>query len=230
MQAHKLLTTNTSDPIEVVPHMKFQKSRGSGHLRSWLLLASATLLSGASGQGAESVELNAEFNEPIFGLYYDTRAVHFDLLPTKDLMPDCKTALVEYHPLPPALTLYAEYISPTTRIYIAGAQDILGIYVVRAGHCDSGVPILSLLQRHHNPPKPTDAPTLSDAEVSALFSDALLRYTKALGGKKSFLQWLDALSEHARIGCKGQPEFSCPPTYHTLQPALQQMLDNYRRE
>jgi hypothetical protein len=218
-----------SAPIEVNPRMKFRKPIGSNHLQRWLFLAAASLLVSVSWQRATSAELNAEFNEPLFGLHYDARAVHFEQLRTQDLEPECKAALVDYHPLPPTLTLYAKYISSTTRVYIAGAQDILGIYVIRAGGCDWGIPILSLLQRHHNPPRPGEGPILSDAEVSALFGDALLRYTKALGGKKSFFQWLDALTEPIMIGCKGQPEFSCPPTYHILQPVLQTALDDYRR-
>jgi hypothetical protein len=168
-------------------------------------------------------------NEPIFGLYYYPNEAHFDSLATEHLLPACEKALSQIDPLPTTLTLYARYSDGSDRIYIAGTKDDLGIYVIRGSHCEAGVPILAMLKRHHSPARRGEAPALSDAEIEGLFGDALVRYTKAFGGKDSFFHWLDSLTEKMRAGCKGQPELSCPQTYHLLLPAQQKQLEAYRR-
>jgi hypothetical protein len=167
--------------------------------------------------------------EPIFSIWYNPHTVHFDSLYTRELLPSCRTFLSDLEPLPTTLTLYAEYESGSTRMYIVGRDDNLKIAVIRDGECSGGVPILAILQRHHSPPSPRD-PVLSKDEIVGLFSDALGRYTKAFGGKNNFFQWLDSLTDEMRSGCKGQPEIMCPPTYHILPPELQQMLNDYRKE
>jgi hypothetical protein len=169
-----------------------------------------------------------EIDEPIFSLSYDARYAHFSSLPTKELLPSCEKALSELKPIPPALTLYAQYKTPSTSIYIVGAEDLLGIYALRNGRCDAGIPILAILQRHHNPPEPQDSPVLSNSEVLGIFEDALVRYSSAFGGKARFFQWLDTSTVRMRAGCKG-PDSVCPPTYHMLQPALQNVLESYRK-
>ena len=168
--------------------------------------------------------------EPIFGLYYDPREVHFATVPTADLLPNCKRMLLEYEPLPKSLTLYARYEAGPSRIYIAGARDILGVYVIRNGVCDSDVPILALLQKKHVPPAGGDAPLLSSEGIASVFSNALTQYTNAFGDKAKFFTWLDSLSEKMRAGCKNQSELSCPPTYHSLLPEQQRQLEEYRKK
>lgn len=184
-----------------------------------------TAMFGRAALGAES-----SVTEPIFGLYYDPSRVHFNSLPTRDLLPTCKRLLLEYKPLPKSLTLYAKSEAGSVHMYIAGARDILGLYVVRDGVCDSDVPILALLKKNHVPPVNSRTPLLSDDEIAALFKDALIRYAKAFGGKSMFLQWLDSLTDKMRSGCEGKPELSCPPTYHLLLPQQQQQLEEYRRD
>jgi hypothetical protein len=70
------------------------------------------------------------------------------------------------------LTLYARYVTDSTRIYVAGTVDDIGIYVIRAGRCESGVTRLTLLEK--------EAPVLSDAESNGVFNDALIRYARPL--------------------------------------------------
>jgi hypothetical protein len=154
--------------------------------------------------------------------------VHFDVVLTKELLPSCKKALSEIKPLPRTITLYGRYDSALTRIYIAGTADDVGIYVLRDGRCDAGIPILALLQKHHNPTEPQDAPALSDAEVIGVFGDALNRYAKAFGDKARFIEWLDASTADVSRGCNG-PENLCPPTYHSYTSLLQNALETYRK-
>jgi hypothetical protein len=194
-----------------------------------LLFVCATLISTfVMRSDYAAVAKHSQFDEPIFSLTYDPSDAHFTQLQTKELMPNCKKALSGITPLPSTFSLYAQYITESTRIYIAGTDDDLGIYVLRDGGCEAGIPILAILQRHHNPPLPGEAPALSEPEIAGLFSDALIRYSKAFGGKERFFQWLDTSTEHVRGGCKG-PDIVCPPTYHMLQPALQRALENYRK-
>jgi hypothetical protein len=167
--------------------------------------------------------------EPIFGSYYEPRDAHFITLKTRELLPICRKSLSDIDPLPKTLTLYAQFITDVTKIYIAGKNDNLKVLVIRNGTCDSGVPMMAILQRHHTPRDPIDGPMLSDEEVEGVFNDALTRYSNAFGGKKEFIAWLDLRTEQARTGCKDQPESSCPPTYHLFQPALREMLDKFRK-
>ena len=193
-------------------------------IRAFSVAALATGLLSSSSFGAEPW-----ITEPIFGLYFDPSKVHFDHLPVAEMLPSCKQMLLEYKPLPKSLTLYARSRNDATRIYIAGARDILGVYVIRNGACEADVPILALLKKNHVPPTKGDTPLLTDDEISGLFADALTRYARAFGGKDKFLQWLDSLTEKMRKGCQGKPALSCPPTYHILLPPQQKQLEEYRK-
>ncbi len=150
------------------------------------------------------------------------------MLPFKTLLPECSKLLNEYRPRPKTLTLYATYRSGTKSLYIAGANGVLGLYVIESGTCDIDVPILALLRKPHIPPLHAGPPMLSDTEVSGLFDDALRRYTTAFGGKQHFLQWLDTLTAKKRGGCESQPELSCPQTYKLLLAPQKTQLENYR--
>jgi hypothetical protein len=168
-------------------------------------------------------------NDPVFSIDYEPQQVHFDSIPTKQLLPTCKRDLASMKPLPPSLTLYAQYATASARIYVAGSGQDIGIYVIREGRCDSGIPILALLQRVHHPPEPQDAPVLSDSEASGVFADALVRYARAFGGKKLFLEWLDATTESVLSHCGDRSEYLCAPTYRTFTPALRAVLENFRK-
>ena len=167
--------------------------------------------------------------DPIFSTGYDPQRVHFESLETKTLLPSCEKMLSDMNPLPRELTLYAKYTHDSTHIYVVGKAEVGAILVIRNGVCDVGIPLLSITQTHHNPPLHSDAPDLTDTEVTGLFKDTLARHTKAFGGKEAFIEWLDKTAENARGGCKGLPDVWCPPTYHTFQPLLQQMLQDFRK-
>jgi len=177
---------------------------------------------------SQKVEQITTIDEPIFGLYYDPREVHFRSILSTELMPACKRNFAGVIPIPKKLTLYGHYEERGTKIYVAGSGDLLGIFVMRDGNCESGVPIMAILQRHHTPRAPIDGPALSESEIEGLFVDILSQYKDAFGGKEPFLRWLDSYTEKARSGCIGQPESSCPPTYHLFQPVLQELMKKFR--
>jgi hypothetical protein len=196
---------------------------------SSLLVAGGISLAAVQAAGIEGAT-TAQVAEPIFGLVYDAQQVHFGTVKTKELLPACKRALSDLSPQPSALTLYAEHKTPHSRIYIAGTEDNQKILVVHDdGVCSAGVPIVSILQRHHTPREVIDGPALSDEEDRGLIRDALMRYSAAFGGKGRFLEWLDSGTEKATSGCKGQPESSCPPTYQMFQPGLQEVIQQFRQ-
>jgi len=231
MRAHKLLCTNTSEISREPCIVKIKcpnayTSRRRGFRLFFVLAIWIAVLLARTSQPA--IANSAVINDPLFSIDYDPRRAHFDSLLTKELLPECRKALSSFAPLPTALTLYAQYAANSTKIYIAGADDDIGIYVVRSGRCDAGIPILALLQRQHLPPEPGEAPALSNAEIGAVFNDALARYARAFGGKVQFLQWLDISTEEVRRQCKG-PEKLCAPTYHSFPSELQNLLENYRK-
>ncbi len=197
-------------------------------LRALIGLTAFSVLLCVISDVVRAASRNSWIEEPIFGLYYFPDQAHFGRLSTSRLLPACKLELSEINPLPPALTLYAQYVTASQRIYIAGTPDNLGIYLIRHGTCVANIPNITMLQRHHSPPLRIDQPILSDTEVKGLFGDALARYSKAFGGKTQFFHWLDTLTAKMRSGCKGQPELSCPFTYHDFQSWLQKSLQDYR--
>ncbi len=167
-------------------------------------------------------------NDPIYLLDFDARQTHFESVKTTKLLPACNVALDTMKPTPESLTLYAEYHAHLVDIYIAGLGADIGIFVLRAGTCTSGIPNLALLRVRHNPPRTYDAPTLSEDEVQGVFSDSLRKYAMAFGGKLNFLRWLDDATEKIQIGCAGKPEWICSPTFHGFPSTLQNELKNFR--
>jgi hypothetical protein len=172
---------------------------------------------------------NVWITDPIFNLGYDPQSVHFELIETKTFLPICKKILSDMNPLPRVQTIYAKYTTDSTSIYIVGTADSEKILVLRNGECRSGNPMLSITQTYHHPTYAGDSPILTDIEVMEIFKDALSRHEKAFGGKDIFLKWLDETTDIARSSCKGFSEVYCPTTYHSFQPILQQMLQNYRK-
>jgi hypothetical protein len=169
-------------------------------------------------------------DEPVFGLFYNPKKVHFQTISTARLLPACRKALSEDDPLPAAYVVYAKYDTATAKIYILGARNDLGIFVIHGGVCDAGVPILSLIHRERSPGEAVGGPALSDSEIAGLFSDTLNRYSKAFGGKENFLQWLDQTTKYVLSDSAGKPPSSLPPTYHLLLPAQQQQLAEFRAD
>lgn len=172
-----------------------------------------------------------EFVEnPLFQAYYDQRGVHFESIKTITFLPNCKKFFSRVTTLPKALTLYSSYSSGSTSIYIAGIGDNTKIIVLRNGECDSNdFPIFSVNHKIDSYTKVAVSPILTDAEVSGVFEDYLARNARAFGGKVNFIRWLDEETNRIAISCKGQSESICPITYHALQPKLQKMLNDYRK-
>lgn len=172
-----------------------------------------------------------EFVEnPLFQAYYDQRSVHFESIKTNTFLPSCKKFFSHANTPPKDLTLYSSYSSGTTRIYIAGTGDNIQIIVLRNGECDSNnFPIFSINHKINSYTNEAVSPILTDAEVTGVFEDYLARNARAFGGKVNFLRWLDEETNRITISCKGQSESICPITYHALQPKLQQLLNDYRK-
>ncbi len=159
--------------------------------------------------------------DPVFAIDYDARQVHFDTIDTKELLPACKADLAHVKPLPPTLMLYAQFVTASARILVAGTRDDMEIFVIRNGRCESGDTRLTLLKK--------EAPVLSEAESSGLFDDALIRYARAFGGKKRFFEWLDTWTEDVRRNCPGRLDL-CYPTYYSYSSALQALIERFRKE
>jgi hypothetical protein len=168
--------------------------------------------------------------DPIFGLQYDQRVAQFPRIATRKLLPVCRTVLADLRPLPRSLTLYAEYQAKHIRILVVGARDNQKLLIVRDRKCSAGVPIMSILQRHHDPREPIDSPEVTDEEDVALLEDAFGKYSAAFGSKVNFLQWLDMETKQATAACGGEPESSCPTTFRQFPPKLQNALREFRSE
>ena len=167
--------------------------------------------------------------DPIFNLGYDPQVAHFSSVETKNLLPTCQKQFLEFDQIPEALTLYAQYQDKDWLIYIAGPDDGAGAFKIRGGECHANPPLIALNRRQPNPPAPPIEPFLTEAQSVGLFKDALIRHEAAFGGKEPFLSWLITSTEKGRAVCKGLPEFSCPPSYHTLPQVLQDVLEQYRK-
>ena len=176
-----------------------------------------------------NVPISREVSEPIFGLWFDPREIHFDTIPIGELLPNCKEEIEDQPFSRKAPFLYATYKSSSANIYVVGDESVWGIYVLKGGReCYTSPANVVLSQTHYKMIGPGNPPLLDDSDLRGLFDDALARYTRVFGGKKRFFQWLDVLTSYDRKACKGY-EPLCPPTYHTLSSTLQHELDNYRK-
>lgn len=206
--------------------MKFIKQLSI--LEILLLVITAIVLFMSCNAHANSENINPN---PIFEGYYESRKVHFEMLKTSVLLPNCKKFLTIFKPLPRQLILYAKYQYHATSIYIVGANLSSGIFVIRDGACDSGSADFSLRQMHSIPSRSEESPVLADAEVRGLFQDALVRHEKAFGGKIAFLMWLeDTTDEWKEGGCKTSSEQYCrePELGHPVLPFVLKILNSYR--
>lgn len=176
---------------------------------------------------ADPSDQGGDFEEPIFGLSYDPQAAHFDQASTDDFLRSCPDS-VKSAQLPAHVAIFASYETHQRKVYIVGHRDNSALFAIQNGKCSAGIPSLALTQIHHSPPAGRGVPALTNEEISGLFQNALDRYTKAFGDKEHFFQWLDVASERMRSGCKGLPDVWCPPTYHSLPPALKTALAAYR--
>jgi len=185
---------------------KLRYDSRSARLARRLIIIHASLAASLIAHSLTSAAVaSSALEEPVFGLYYYPQEAHFAELKTNDLLPACKKSLSDITPLPTTLTLFAQYKHDLTKIYIAGYDDNLKIYVIRDGTCDAGIPIMAILQRHHIPRDPIDGPMLSNEEVSDLFGDALVRYASALGGKKRFSDGSIRLRSKPEVAARDNP-------------------------
>jgi hypothetical protein len=168
--------------------------------------------------------------DSIFNFQYDPQKVHFEPIETKALLPACKRLLSDIKPLPEHLSVISTYSANSTRIYIVGIGGNIKLLLMTDNGCNGDMPYGSIRQKRRGVTLPNDLRALSDDEVDLLFKDALVRYSSAFGGKALFLKWLDDKTNEAIEACKGQSEAICPTTSHALQPRLQKILANYRRQ
>jgi hypothetical protein len=181
-------------------------------------LWSGLLLAGPGHGAAAAAEV---INDPVFLIDYDPSYAHFDTIDSKELLPACKAGLAHIKPLPPTLPLYARLVTASARIFVAGTQDNVRVFVIRNGQCEAGDTRLTLLGK--------EAPVLSGAESSGVFNDALSRYAQAFGGKKRFFEWLDTWTEDVRSHCPGREDL-CYPTYYAYSKDLQELIARFRKD
>lgn len=222
---------------------------GKNHFLQWLDVTSERMRSGCKGlpnlwcpptyhslpadlKAALASYRGGVLTDPIFDLPFDSASVHFETLQSAVLLPQCKKHLLDYSSLPDRLTLYAKYQSSSAAIFIAGSEENVAIYVIRGDRCEVSVPSLALAARgdasRWTPPRENQS-ILSEEEASSLFSDALVTYAKAFGGRDIFLSWLDGKHEELKTHCD-ERSISCPPSDRSLPQYLLKILDDYRAD
>jgi hypothetical protein len=122
--------------------------------------------------------------DPVFGMTYDTRKVHFENAPAK-ISQLCRDLSGE------TFWLYAYYKTPDAEYFVLSnsTSEVSGVgLVLRGTHCTEGLPdwILSGNAKYH--PFNEDQPVVfNDPILHGLASDLLRRYSSAFGGKKYFI-------------------------------------------
>lgn len=210
------------------------------YLRANFVLVIACLAVGISYPAhskSTSQTSKKEVLDIVFEGYYDPRKVHFESLKTSELEPSCSLKL-EYiktysklKPFPSEFKLYAQYKHDTTNIYIVDLDSRLDvtIFVTRNGICSTG----TVDVQFHKTLIPAEInPLITDAELTGLFEDALVRHEKAFGGKALFLKWLESTRDWKVGGCKEPEDGWCPasPYDHTILPFIMEIFKNYRNK
>lgn len=129
-------------------------------------------------------------SEPIFGILYDAKLVHFEQAPAS-IVTQCET----YKPLKnKPFWLFAHAKIEGTEYFILSnrtTQDSGAGYIARGSECVEWLPE-SMIYGESSSGKdalPKWAP-LNDGVLKALSQDAFRRYTQAFGSKKNFLDAL----------------------------------------
>ena len=124
--------------------------------------------------------------DPVFGMTYDIRKVHFDLAPT--------VVRTRCRGLPDkTLWLFAHWNEPDTEFFVLSGRksEVSGIgVVIKAGTCIQALPdwVLTGDRKYwsgagHPPPIP-----FTERVLHGLAADLLSRYARAFGGRNNFIE------------------------------------------
>lgn len=176
--------------------------------------------------------VDSEIDEPVFGYSYFPSQASFERISPESLGTECfdlaKENFFDDGKVLPWIYLYGDYQNGDTRLIIVGVADGTAIFVRHGQSCADGGVVLTLQQRHGNPPGPYAPPYLSQKEIEGIFADLLRRYAAAFGDKAKFFAWLDPLTKSGLDQCIGMSQAYCHPTWHDLPPNLQAMLEAFR--
>ena len=135
--------------------------------------------------GTLEAQLPALFSDPVFGMTYDTRAVHFQNAPRRisQLCPDLRAQ---------RFWLYAYWKTGDSEYFVLSnlkSEDSGVGVVLRGSQCVEGLPdwLLSGDKKYH-PASDDKLVVFTQATLQGLASDLLRRYANAFGGKKNFLE------------------------------------------
>ena len=135
-----------------------------------------------------AIEAQPPSSDPIFGMVYDAKLVHFEQAPAS-VIKQCET---EKSLKTKAFWLFAHVAMEGTEYFIVSNRitDVTGAgYVMRGSECVEWLPE-SIMSGEAAISGTKDAlpkwAPLTDAVVRALADDAMRRYALAYGGKKNF--------------------------------------------
>lgn len=161
--------------------------------------------------------------DPIFSMDFDMKSVLFPTISQGDLPSGCNTYFSGLKKKAGKFKLLAQYFYDNTKIYITEyVNDSVSIFVIRNNLCQFGRADGSLGQ--------FAKPILNDDEVVALYRDALMKYERAFGGKRQFLEWLESSPELRVGGCMAKNEGrDCDYIFRRTQPYVIDLVNEYRR-
>lgn len=128
----------------------------------------------------------ALFSDPVFGMTYDSRLVHFETAPKR-----VSQACPDLHGQ--QFWLYAYHKTGNLEYFVLSnrqSEDSGAGVILRGAECIEGLPdwLLSGDAKYH-PSKVNDGQGLfSEPALHSLSSDLLRRYAAAFGGKRNFLE------------------------------------------
>jgi hypothetical protein len=129
-------------------------------------------------------------SEPIFGMIYDAKLIHFEQAPAS-ILEHCKT-LKDLRSKPFWVFAHAKREGTEYFILSNRTTDVSGVgLVMRGSECVEWLPerIINGESTDGKEALPKWAP-LTDPVLQALSEDAFRRYSQAFGGKKNFLETL----------------------------------------
>jgi hypothetical protein len=160
--------------------------------------------------------------DPVFGLPYNGRLVHFATINIQKVAPSCVPILKseEGSKASTIRMVFAEYTSPSAIFLVVSPPlithleaDASILLAAESNRCLANSPKLALTQYRFRD-LPPGRVELADDQVLGLLENAFIRYSKAFGSKKIFLDWLDGQSLNLVKGVSATGRSSnFPPAY-----------------
>ena len=211
-------------PMQLV--LQYRKNEIISRLNNILLCVAAIFF--ISTQELSAATVGRVVNDPIFGLWFDSKNVRFDDFPARKALASCRENLREAHALNDKFHLFAQVKQKEYSIYLLASRGANAVFVVRSNGCAVDIPSIEFVRKQRPPEYPQMRFILTQDDSRAIFRDALARYSKAFGGKAAFYRWLDERTSAQLSGCRSLHPDLCPPTYKMFPQDLQQILNEYR--